>query len=61
MFASFQEIESYIKNNGTRKRIALAGAHDDDALAAVVNAYRKGVITAILIGHEDKRAVGRPR
>ncbi len=54
MFASFQEIESYIKNNGTRKRIALAGAHDDDALAAVVNAYRKGVITAILIGHEDK-------
>lgn len=54
MFTSFQEIEEYIKKNHIVKKVALAGAHDDDALAAVANARKKGVITAVLIGHKEK-------
>jgi phosphate butyryltransferase len=54
LYKSFQEIEEYILNNNIMKTIALAGSHDDDALAAVVNARRKGVVRAILIGDEEK-------
>lgn len=54
MFASFQDIEEYIQSNKIVKKIALGGAHDDDALRAVVNAHKKGVIDAVLIGHTDK-------
>lgn len=54
MFASFQEIEQYVLSNKIVKRIALAGAHDLDALSAVVNARRAGVAEAVLIGDEQK-------
>lgn len=54
MFKSFQEVEAYIKENNIVARIALAGAHDDDALTAVTNARKKGVVTAILVGHGEK-------
>lgn len=54
MLKSFQEMESYIKSNHITVRIALAGAHDDDTLAAVVNARRNGVISAVLIGRGDE-------
>ena len=50
MFTSFQELESYVLSQNTKKRIALANAHDEPALSAVVNAKRKGVVDGTLIG-----------
>lgn len=54
MFQSFKEIEAHIKKKQIVKRIVLAGAHDDDALEAVVNAKKQGVVSAILIGVEQQ-------
>ncbi|MDR1000089.1 MAG: hypothetical protein LBL96_04720 [Clostridiales bacterium] len=54
MLSTFQEIEEFVLNEKIRKTIALAGAHDADALSSVVNARRKGVVDAILVGHKDK-------
>lgn len=51
MFTSFRDMETYIKEKQITARIALAGAHDDDTLAAVVNARKNGVADAVLIGH----------
>ena len=54
MFHNFKELEEYILDQGIKKRLALANAHDEDALEAVVMAVRKGVIDATLIGVSDK-------
>lgn len=54
MFHNFDEIESHLLSNGIRKRIALCGAHDEAALSAVVDAHRKGVADAALIGDAEK-------
>ena len=55
MFKGFEEIERYVLDRGTRKRIALAAAHDEVSLGAVVDARRKGVVEATLVG--DRAAV----
>ena len=47
MFTTFKEIESYVLSQNMKKRIALANAHDEPALSAVVNAKRRGVGTLI--------------
>lgn len=52
MFRSFKEVEAHILQNDITKRIALAGAHDEPALSAVIEAKKKGVVTALLIGDE---------
>lgn len=54
MFKNFEEIEERILERNLAKRVVLAGAHDEDALSAVVHAKRKGVIRPILIGDVDK-------
>ena len=54
MFCSFFDIERYLTKNSITKRVALCGAHDDIALRAVVRAKRKGFITAVLIGDQEK-------
>jgi len=54
MFTSFRQMEEYVLSHNIRKKVALAGAHDDDALAAVVSAKRKGIIKAVLIGQTGK-------
>ena len=54
MFKNFVEIEEYVRNSGIKKRIALACAHDDDALSAVVMAVSRGVVQGILIGREKE-------
>lgn len=54
MFHSFKEIEDYILSQGTRKKLALANAQDEDALEAVVTAVKKGVVDAVLIGVPEK-------
>ncbi|MBR2551825.1 MAG: hypothetical protein IKF05_02365 [Erysipelotrichaceae bacterium] len=51
MFRRFEEIENFVLENEIVKKIALACAHDEPALSAVVHAKRKGVVTAVLIGH----------
>ena len=50
MFKSFKEIEEYVIKGNCKKKIALAGSHDPDALSSVVSAKRKNIINAILIG-----------
>ena len=37
-----------------KKRIALANAHDEPALSAVVNAHRRGVVDGTLLGKKDE-------
>jgi phosphate butyryltransferase len=54
MFRSFYEVEQDILLRGRRKRIALAGAHDEAALSAVVDAHRRGVVDATLVGDETQ-------
>ena len=53
MFTTFNELEAYVLAQNTKKRIALANAHDEPALSAVVNAKRKGVVEGTLIGKQD--------
>ena len=52
MFRSFREVEEYVLKNGINKTIALAGAHDEPALSAVIEAKKKGVVNGLLIGDE---------
>ena len=52
MFRTFKDVEEYILSNNIVKTIALCGAHDEPALSAVVDAVRKGVAKAVLIGDE---------
>ena len=54
MLKSFDDMEKAILNSGQIKKIALAGAHDEDALGSVVNAQRQGIARAILIGRQAK-------
>ena len=54
MFTSFKEIESYVLAQNMKKRIALANAHDEPALSAVVNAKHRGVVEGTLIGKKDE-------
>lgn len=54
MFKNFGEVEKYVLENKIVKKIALCGAHDEPALAAVVDAKRKGVVDCVLIGVEDE-------
>ena len=53
-FTSFAQMEAYIRERGLVKRVALACAHDEDALRAVVHARNQGIITPILIGKEPE-------
>lgn len=54
MFTAFAQIEETILKKEKKKTIALAGAQDCDALAAVVNARRRGIAKVILIGDVEK-------
>lgn len=53
MFTNFKEMEAFVLSQGIKKRIALANAHDEPALSAVVNAKKKGVVEGTLIGKAD--------
>ena len=54
MFRNFSEIEKYILDKGFKATVALAGSNDIDTLSSVVNAKRKGIIKAVLIGDENE-------
>lgn len=53
-FRSFAQIEEYVLGSGIKKRIVLANAHDVHSLPAVIDARRKGIAEATLIGHADR-------
>lgn len=50
---TFGELKAYAKSLKP-KTIAVACAHDEDVMVAVENARKEGVISAILIGDQDK-------
>lgn len=54
MFKSFQEIEHAVLDSAKRARIALAGAHDLDALSSLVRAREAGIAHGILIGRTEQ-------
>lgn len=54
MFKSFDEIEAHLKSSGICKTVALAGAHNGDALSSVIQAKRAGIIRGILIGNTEE-------
>ena len=54
MFTTFKEMEAYVLGQNLKKRIALANAHDEPALSAVVNAHRRGVVDGTLLGKKDE-------
>ena len=54
MLTNFKELENYVLSQNMKKRIALANAHDEPALSAVVNARRKGVVEGTLVGKKNE-------
>ena len=50
MITNFNELESFVLSQNIKKKIALANAHDEPALSALVHAKRKGVAEGLLIG-----------
>ena len=54
MLRSFEEIYKVVTEAGTRKKIALAAAHDADALTSAANARKIGLADFILIGNVDE-------
>ena len=57
MLTSFDDMERALLKQGSRARVALAGADDDLALDALLRACRSGVAEAVLIGDVD--AIGQ--
>jgi len=53
MLTSFSQLHELAKKS-SRKKIVLAAAQDENALEAVSNAYKAGIIDAILVGNEEK-------
>lgn len=54
MFHTYAEVEQHILVSKISKRIALAGAHDDPTLSALIEAKRRGVVSGLLIGDEPE-------
>lgn len=54
MFKNFNEIEEYLINTNVKRKIVLAGSHDELALGALIRAKRAGFAEAILIGDKEK-------
>ena len=53
MINKLSELQDVAKENG-KKTLVLAAAHDEHSLEAVCNAYKKGIVNAILVGDEEK-------
>ena len=53
MFSSFAEIKQHVLDQKIQKTIALAGAHDHEALSALVDAVRLGIAKGILVGNRE--------
>ncbi|MDP4266947.1 MAG: bifunctional enoyl-CoA hydratase/phosphate acetyltransferase [Bacteroidota bacterium] len=53
MLSKLSDLRQLVKNNA-KKKIALAAAHDKNALEAVFNAAKADLVTPILVGNEEK-------
>jgi phosphate butyryltransferase len=53
MIRNFEELERQVRQ-GTRKRLVLAMAEEEDGLKAAVEAAAKGVVEPVLVGHEQQ-------
>lgn len=53
VYQSFAQIRAAVGAFGQRKTLALAGANDHDALSAVVEARRLGMVNAVLVGEPE--------
>lgn len=54
MYKNFKEMEAYLLTNNIKKRVVLANAQDDAALAALVHGKRSGILDGILVGDYAK-------
>ncbi len=54
MITSLEEVLAAAVDKGGDKMIAVAAAHDKDVLAAIKEAYRIGLATAILVGDAER-------
>ena len=54
MLRSFDEIYSAVTSKGTKKKIALAAAHDADALTSAAEARKIGLADFVLIGNVEE-------
>lgn len=54
MYKNFKEIEEYLVNSGIKKRVVLANAQDDAALAALVHAKKANVVEGTLVGNVEE-------
>lgn len=54
MYAGFEQLRAAAAQPQQRKTLALAGAHDPEALSAVVEARRLGLVNAALVGDEAR-------
>ena len=54
MLENFAQMEAFVLAQKTKKKVALAAAHDEAALEALLLAVDKGVAQAVLIGREEE-------
>lgn len=50
MIRNFEQMEKIVLGAGTKRRVAVSWAHDDNTISAVGKAVKNGIIEAILIG-----------
>ncbi|MDZ4182814.1 MAG: phosphate acyltransferase, partial [Candidatus Cloacimonadaceae bacterium] len=50
---SLSQLAGYVKDRGTRTRIAVAVAEDQNTLGAIARAVDEGFVHAILLGNKD--------
>jgi phosphate butyryltransferase len=53
MLKNFSDLHTLAKAN-KKKKLVLAAAHDKDAISAVFNAWKSGIIDVVLVGDEKK-------
>ncbi|MBS4013206.1 MAG: bifunctional enoyl-CoA hydratase/phosphate acetyltransferase [Bacteroidetes bacterium] len=53
MLKNLSDLHKLAKSN-TKKKLVMAAAHDQDAISAVLNAWKNGIIDVILVGDEKK-------
>ncbi len=51
---NFQELIAKVQNNNSKKRVAVAAAHDDHTLEAVFRAAHDKLVEPVLIGNKEK-------
>ena len=54
MLKNFGQMEQFVREQSGKKRVALAAAHDADALGSLMMAVDRGIAAAILIGRREE-------